>query len=388
MNILMTIMALDTGGAEWAFVRQANALAERHAVTAYIPYACDSKPALMRAFDAAVRVVSLPLPHRWFHKLIYKITLLFPGLDLEQRIHSGVLRMLHRLKNFAVVNPHLRGAALMACAAFKHVKLPVVESDHGDYALLQKEDPEMKRHHLLIDRLDAIVCPSRANEHLIRSLPWQSIRTTIIPYALPVQKKVGRALPPGPFTYGIVARGIVEKGWEEALAAFRLLKQRVKTPLRLVFVGEGECLARLKLAAGNDEGVVFAGYQPEAADWIASFDVGLLPSFFPAESLPNAIIECVAQGRPVIATDVGGISEMLVSDAGPCGVLIPIDQSTGRASIPHLAAAMQSLLEDSALFGNMSTSARRAAQRYLPERCRDSYETFFADLIHSTALTA
>ena len=380
MNLLMVIPALDTGGAEWAFVRLANALCARHEITAYVPYACDSKRALLNAFDPAVRVWSLPLPHRWFHKLIYKLTLMFPKFDLEQRIHTCVLRMLHRVKNFAAVNPHLRGATMMVCRAFRTDGLPVVETDHGDYALLNAEDPELARHQLLRERVDVVVCPSRANAALVGRLGFQ---TTVIPYAMSLGAGSVVAELPRPFTFGLVARGVAEKGWAEALAAFRLLRQRVYEPVRLVFVGDGPFLNDLKKQAGADEGVIFAGYQAAPADWIAQFDVGLLPSCFTAESLPNAVIECLAQGKPVIATNVGGIPDMLMEDGEPCGVCIPLAADTGRADVTKLAEAMWDLFNDDNRRSALGRTAIEAVKRYSPGRCCEAYTECFTSVARS-----
>lgn len=379
LRILMVIEALATGGAEWAFVRLANALAAGHEVTAYVPFACSSTPALMGAFDKRVSVVSLPLPHRWFHRLLYKVTLLFPALKLEQRIHSWVLGLLHRSKQFSVVNPHLRGATMMCCAAFKNESVPIVETDHGDYAFLASKDHALECNKLLFERLDGMVCPAGSNEARIKRLPWKStLASTVIPNA--VEKPSTESLKKDqPFTFGLIARGIPEKGWAEALAAFRLLRQRVGIPLRLLFVGDGDFLHQLRHEVAADEGVVFAGYQASVEAWVAQCDVGLLPSFFAAESLPNTIIECQVKGKPVIATRIGGIPEMIQDS----GILVPLDATTGRADIDALAAAMQSMVADSSMRESFARAAREEARRYAPENVGNLYRAFFEHVIRS-----
>lgn len=383
MNLLMVIPALDAGGAEWAFVRQANALSASHAVTAYVPYACDSRPALMSAFESNVRVVSLPLPHASFHRVLYKLTLLFPRLALEQRLHRAVLGLLHRLERFQVVNSHLHSGTRLACDAFADDSVKIVETDHGDYALLKKEDPSLQRHAAVFARLDGVVCPSQANLDFIRDMPWRSgCRRTVIPYAAPcvqVDAKP-RVTDSECFTFGLVARGVAEKGWAEALAAFRLLRASGCMKTRLLFVGDGPEIRRLRADVSVDEGVEFTGYQPDISASMARCDVGLLPSYFTAESLPNVIIEFQAQGKPVIATLVGGIPEMLVHDGQPSGIVIPISSSTGRADVAALALAMRRMMEDSDLCSRAAVSARAAFARYSPERCSMAYTRFFEEV--------
>ncbi len=375
MRILMMIPSLQTGGAEWAFVRQANALCERHEITAYVPYACDSAPALMNAFKSQVRVVSLPLPHSFFHRVIYKLSVLFPKVALEKRIHRAVLGLLHRLEKFEMVNPHLHSGTRIACDVFANHPVPVVESDHGDYALLKKEDPMLERHRAVFARLDGIVYPSQANQRVGTEMPWKpGFCQSVISYAAPARQVTeSSSNKEAVFTFGLLARGVAEKGWAEALAGFRLLRSKVKEPVRLLFIGEGPEIQRLRAEVNTDEGVEIAGYQADTSEWIATCDVGLLPSYFTAESLPNAIIEFQAQGRPVIATNVGGIPEMLEGS----GLTVSLEPTTGHADVQALARAMERMIEDTLFRQSCADGARVAFRRYLPENCCAAYTRFF-----------
>jgi len=380
LSILMVIPSLPVGGAEWAFVRLANALAGRNQVTAYVPYRCSSAPALTGALRG-VKLVSLPLPHPFFQKALYKLSLtlqrLLPSVDVEQRLHSWVLGWLHRLSRFDVVNPHLRSSALMVCRAFQHTPLPIVESDHGDYALLKKEDPELTRHQLLMQRVDAVICPSHHNARLISSLPWHlSFQQTVIPYSMPGAEEAEPRTDPT-FTFGMVARGVAEKGWAEAIAAFRLARKEIRKPTRLVLVGDGPHLDKLKKTVTADEPIVFTGSQAHPADWISGFDVGLLPSYFTGESLPCAVIECLTLGKPVIATAVGGIPEMLEPPGGPCGLLVPLATDTGHADVSALAEAMRSLAKNDTLRQTLAGRASKASLRYDASTCAQACADFF-----------
>jgi glycosyltransferase involved in cell wall biosynthesis len=149
---------------------------------------------------------------------------------------------------------------------------------------------------------------------------------------------------------------------------------------RLLFVGDGPEIRRLRTEVSVDESVEFTGYQPDISASMARCDLGLLPSYFTAESLPNVIIEFQAQGKPVIATQVGGIPEMLVHDGQPCGIIIPISPSTGRADVAALASAMRRMMEDSDLCNRAAVSARAAFARYSPERCSMAYTRFFEEV--------
>lgn len=379
LKILMIIPSLPTGGAEWAFVRMANALAVRHEVTVYVPYVCSSSPALWSALSAGIRRVSLPLPHRWFQSLIYKLTLLWPTLGLEKMIHRRVLMRLYHTHHFSVVNPHLMSGTQLACDAFHDQALRIVETDHGDYAIRKKQDAAMHDHRLIFSRLDGIACPSLANADYMREFPWKyGFTIAVIPYASSLPPRSNSRVNASPFTFGMVSRGIAEKGWAEALAAFRQIQKMATRPVQLLFVGDGAEIERLRgEVSPSDESVVFAGHQSDTAPWIAQFDVGLLPSYFAAESLPNVVIECQAQAKPVIATRVGGIPEMLEIDGRPCGLLVAINSTTGRADVAALADAMRLLMDAEETYQQLSAAASAAYVRYSPERCCDAYSTLF-----------
>jgi L-malate glycosyltransferase len=374
MNLLMVIPVLATGGAEWAVVRQANALVEAGCcVTCYVPFVCDSATALIEAVDSRVQLVSLPSMNSLRRRVLYKLSQVLP-FDLEQMLHSSTMRRLHRRENFDAINPHLNSGTMMVCRAFRHTAVPIIETDHGDYALILKEDPSLERLRLPLERLDGMICPSRANHDRIAKLPWADrFRSTVIPYSYPItQQPVPRAVPDdNVFTFGMISRGVPEKGWREAIAAYLLVRERTSQPTRLVLAGGGEHLSAL--ARDLDESfrphVFFAGAQPDPRPWIESFDVALLPSYFTAESLPNVIIEALAQRKPVVATNIGGISDMITSEGSVCGIVVPVKGSPPRADVAAMADAMVRLLEDETLHTQYSEAAQRAAQRYLPSTC-------------------
>jgi glycosyltransferase involved in cell wall biosynthesis len=86
-------------------------------------------------------------------------------------------------------------------------------------------------------------------------------------------------------------------------------------------------------------------------------DVFVMPSF--TEGTPNSIVEAMASGLPIIATDVGGIPDMIGEDAG---ILVP------AADTEALAQAMQRLAEDSELRKAMGRAARaRYLKLFSPE---------------------
>jgi teichuronic acid biosynthesis glycosyltransferase TuaC len=102
-----------------------------------------------------------------------------------------------------------------------------------------------------------------------------------------------------------------EKGAADALAAFEKV-QGQHPDSRLVLVGDGPLLASLRRRAASSEGrIVVTGHRPEGevGQWLVACDLLTLPSYH--EGTPNVILEALSSGRPVVATRVGGIPDLV-----------------------------------------------------------------------------
>lgn len=104
------------------------------------------------------------------------------------------------------------------------------------------------------------------------------------------------------------------KGQTYAIEAFKSLPD-----VHLVLVGDGELADDLKAQAAGMDNVHFMGTRKDIPEILNASDVFILPSDI--EALPTVLIEAGAAGLPVIASDVGGISEIIVD--GTTGILIP-----------------------------------------------------------------
>ncbi len=121
------------------------------------------------------------------------------------------------------------------------------------------------------------------------------------------------------------------KGALDLVRAFESAGPRLKNA-RLAMVGDGadaaECVA---LARELGVKATFAGSRPhsEVATWLAACDLLALPSW--NEGMPNVVLEALASGRPVVASRVGGIPEVVDSDVA--GALVPAQDAValGRA---------------------------------------------------------
>ena len=135
-----------------------------------------------------------------------------------------------------------------------------------------------------------------------------------------------------------VGRMVATKGLHELLEAFAALAAGDRR-VELALVGHGVMDAELRtLAAASGFGDRIhlpGGMEPAGvARWLAACDVLALPSW--SEGYPNVLVEAIASGRPVVASDVGGAAEIV--DAGN-GLLVP------ARDVAALAAALAAALD-------------------------------------------
>jgi glycosyltransferase involved in cell wall biosynthesis len=151
---------------------------------------------------------------------------------------------------------------------------------------------------------------------------------------------------------------IERKGVADLLHGWAELAPRWSPQAELCVVGDdlaGEGAYRREmeqLAKTLAAPVRFLGFQKNVDRWLAASDVVMVPSH--VEPLGNATLEAMAQARPVIGGDAGGIPEMVVHEE--TGLLVPPKTPAG------IAAALAWLLADAALRQRMGTAARRRCE--------------------------
>jgi glycosyltransferase involved in cell wall biosynthesis len=155
-----------------------------------------------------------------------------------------------------------------------------------------------------------------------------------------------------PFVVGTISHLSPEKGQRYLVEAASLIPD-VCRRMRFVIVGDGKCRAGLEnqvTELGLQGCFHFAGFQDDTLKYLKSFDLLVLPSL--SEGLSSAILSGMACSLPVIATQVGGIPELVHS--GENGLLIPPANPTA------LARAIEYLAEN---FDEAAEMGRRGRRR-------------------------
>jgi glycosyltransferase involved in cell wall biosynthesis len=180
-------------------------------------------------------------------------------------------------------------------------------------------------------------------------------------------------VPTSGFHIGVVARLSPEKDHATLLAAFaRVHAERPDTILTLV--GDGPLRRELEALAGElgiGRAVRFAGARRDVARALAAFDVFALSSR--TEGLSLTLIEAAAMGLPIVATRVGGNSEVVVD--GETGWLVPAADPASFARA-LLACAAEPRRTAMGLRGR-----ERAVERFSIDRMTRAYEAIYDEVV-------
>jgi glycosyltransferase involved in cell wall biosynthesis len=173
-----------------------------------------------------------------------------------------------------------------------------------------------------------------------------------------------------------VANLIPYKGHHDLIRAIAHAAPNLSRQWKLLIVGRDDGIgAELKQMVHGyalTEHVVFLGARDDVPDILAASDIGVLPSH--QEGFPNAALEVMAAGLPMIVTDVGGAAEAVQHNV--TGFVVE------RGDPEALSAAILRLVHDHELrsrFGH--AGQRQIAAQFSLDRCVSDYELLYSNLI-------
>jgi glycosyltransferase involved in cell wall biosynthesis len=203
---------------------------------------------------------------------------------------------------------------------------------------------------------DGIITISNAIRNRLKNagVPASKISTIYEGIDLSLYPKIIRTHKPGePLVVGVVSHLTPEKGVRYLIEAAALIPEANKK-FRFVIVGEGSCLPQLQELVREKKlnNFDFKGFRSDIPQLMESFDILAMPSL--SEGLSSAILEAMASSLPIVASNVGGIPE-LVKD-GENGLLAPPADSAA------LARAIQTLAENPEEILRMGQKNRRQVE--------------------------
>jgi glycosyltransferase involved in cell wall biosynthesis len=314
-RVLLMISSMRGGGSE----QQTLSLLRRLDRSRFSPQLYVTQ----RAGELLARVPD-DVPIHSFDDLAQKPGFYFPGRLMRRQIRH--LRQLLEREAIEVIYDRTFHMTLIAGPAGRATGTPRVSTivSPPQYALplVESRFVALKRRRLAkaYRRSHAVVAVSRhaadSAEQYYR-LPRHSVR--VIHNPVDVGELQAAASEGGPqrdsrITLVCVGRMSEEKGHRDLMDAIIATQSRWPKdapPLRLWIVGDGPLRSELEsqwTSGASQHSVEFLGTQRNPAPWIAAADALVLPSHF--EGMPNAVLEAMALGTPVIATRAGGITEL------------------------------------------------------------------------------
>jgi glycosyltransferase involved in cell wall biosynthesis len=187
-------------------------------------------------------------------------------------------------------------------------------------------------------------------------------------------------VPEDRFVVGWIGRMTAIKRIPDVLLAFRRLLDR-GVDATLCLVGDGPDRPDAEERAhqlGIARRTLFVGYQRDVAPYYSMFDAFLLPSA--NEGTPVVAIEALAGERPVVATRVGGVPDVV--DDGADGFLVEVGDVDG------LAARLEELARDAELRRRLGAAGReRVLPRYRVSRLVDDVDALYRELLEEAGIT-
>lgn len=306
---------------------------------------------------------------------------------LDFRVIFRLVRFL-RENNIDIVHTHIRLADWYGRVSAKLAKVPFIFTTVHNADYWRKERKYFA--YALIDKLTMalntqIIAVSQAVKEFI--IKWQKIdadKISVILNGTVIQKysnasggeglKESLGLNEDKIIVGAVGRLVKQKALHDLLhAAQQILSSR--SDIQLLIVGQGPLEHKLKdLAAALkiEDSVIFTGFKTDIPQLLGLMDIFAMPSLY--EGLGVAVIEAMMAGKPVVATEVIGLTELVIDQE--TGILVP--PSDPQA----LAKAISTLMDSQDLRENMGKRGQeRAFKHFSIERMvkdlLNFYDSFF-----------
>jgi glycosyltransferase involved in cell wall biosynthesis len=257
--------------------------------------------------------------------------------------------------------------------------------------------PMVATHHLwtgqnlrtrLVEVIDAavlhscqrVVAVSSSVAESMRRVLISSSRIEVIPNGIDLsvfkdsqqnsELRASLGIPPGVPVIGAVGRLDIQKAHERLIEAARKVTDAGEDAIYLI-VGEGVERPRLESLVRNlglSDRVFLPGYRSDIKPFLAIMDLFVLPSR--REGTPMALLEAMAMRKPVVATAVGGVPDVLTD--GIDGIMLP------ESGVGGLSDALLMLLRDPALARQIARSGRRRVENeFSSRRMASRYEDMY-----------
>lgn len=292
----------------------------------------------------------------------------YPFTRLDQNLAKGLREFSKNLKQILSENPidfiHIHGAAelmfLVRLFAPNYKKVPIIFTVHGFHGELKNWDYWLCAR--LCNKFAArVITVAVAEEKILlnKGIRKDLVQTVLngVPDPLTAHYEISEEMKKleNKTVIGAVARLETTKGVHFLLEAFAKINREYPST-HLIVIGAGSKEAELKVLAEKLDimpWVTFTGYRQNVHQYLRYFTIFVIPSLH--EAHPLVLMEAMGHGKPIVATTVGGIPEVIKD--GENGLLVPPGDAGG------LEKAIGRLLKDNDLQKELGENARRVYER-------------------------
>lgn len=347
---------------------------------------------MLNQINLGYAVSAIASPGKWLthdttilNNIFVKIISLRSRIDPIEDIYS-----LSRLKNyfqtehFDIVHTHSIKPGFLGRVAAKWANVPIII--HTFHGLSFYDDMPSARSHLykFVERLGCLcgdsvlsqgrcdmdvvlkerICPSSKLHYLGNGIELGRFNPENIDPLKVIALRSQLGILPHQKVVGFIGRADREKGICEFVEAIDILKrQGIKAKYLIIGGQQTEKQSTIPIndliqKSDAKEDLIFLGYRTDIPDLIATMDIVTLPSYH--EGIPRCLMESAAMGKPVVATRLRGIQEIVLD--GETGILVSVGDSS------DLAKGIMKLVGDDRYRKKIGKSAREHALMNFDER--------------------
>lgn len=232
----------------------------------------------------------------------------------------------------------------------------------------------------LFSKVDLVVVPSKSSIELLKSETrlFQNIEYYYDPIEINENQEFNRPLNKnGLIVIGMIARLEYQKRIDKAIFIMKNLID-MNLNIKLDIYGEGTLVDELKVLIKNynlEDRIELKGFIKNVSEALKTFDLILYTSDF--EGLPISLLEAMSYGIPVVASDVGGIKELI--ERFKCGYVYEKDD------IQMAISNIKKIIDDKSIKEEFSKNARDAAMNHFTiQKFTIKFDNFYSNLIKNS----
>ncbi len=380
IRVLHVITRLDKGGsAENTFLTLTGLDRSRYEVS------LAAGPVENAGQDRKNQVEEHGIPYFYIPELVRDIN------PIRDPVALLKLYNLLKKKRFDIVHTHTSKAGLLGRLAAKLAKTPVIiHTPHG-HVFFGYFGQGKTKVFLFLEKLasritDRLVALTRQEkEDYVSFRVAEENRCVVIHSGIELDKftelppgekhniKSRLGIPADSLVVGTAGRLATVKGPEVLIEAARHILAK-KTSVFFVFAGDGDLRPRLERKTaelGIEKHVAFLGWRDDIARILSLYDIFVLPSL--NEGMGRVLAEAMALGKPIVASRVGGIPDLVIH--GKNGFLVP------PKNPEELATSIGILLEDSEKRAEMGKSGKAMASHFSKEKMVEKIAKLYEELL-------